>query len=360
MTIKKYVKNEKKGKVVFATGKNMSIQPKKFNSLIGQVNDEQISEIIAIGDNESSTAYEGIFREKYSYEEMTFEPVTKIQNEEIQQKKQESAEEKLMKLMKENSEANRNNSFEEFVTQSTVSIPSIPSVSSVPNTSPIKPISSVPPVSPVPSTSSVNPASSIPYVPSVEQGTQSVQTPSVTCEDIERILGEKSQNILAEISALQKYMTALEAKVSSLRKLADLHQDIENNLNNQINEYKDNLYRRIVNPILIEFFDIQEEMITEIRSNELDEKTAGILNGFVNAMSNVFTHYGVEVDEVNIGDKYDSRIHKPIKSVPTDNKELDKTIAKVKKILVYSIDGKVVERARVHVYQYNATKSSNE
>ena len=108
------------------------------------------------------------------------------------------------------------------------------------------------------------------------------------------------------------------------------------------------------NPILVEFFDIQEEIQQDLLT--ADEKTAEMLGDYVDMMSRTFKHYGVQIEQVNVGDAYDPRIHQPVKAVETDRPELDKTIAKTRKALVHSIDGKVEERARVHVYQYKAPK----
>ena len=165
-----------------------------------------------------------------------------------------------------------------------------------------------------------------------------------------------------DLKSIQDSLTDVNARVSSLRKLADMHESIENKLNAQINEYKDNLYRRIVNPILVEFFDVQEDMIQEM--SEATDETGKILNEYIENISRILRHYGVTVEIVNEGDVYDSRIHKPVKAVHTSEKDNDKRIAKTRKRLVHSIDGKVVERASVHVYQYresaNDGKETNE
>lgn len=188
---------------------------------------------------------------------------------------------------------------------------------------------------------------------------ETLQTELETQHEAERILNEEqlrvalveSNNVvLAEIGKIKSSICDVDARISTLRKLADMHEEIENNLNTQINEYKDNLYRRIVNPILVEFFDIQEDM--NLDAFGANDETKNLLLDYVKAISKVFKHYGVEVETVSVGDKYDPRIHKPVKTVPTDDISLDKTIAKTRKTLVHSIDGKIVERACVNVYQY--------
>lgn len=178
---------------------------------------------------------------------------------------------------------------------------------------------------------------------------------SETEENIASLIAAANEPVLSEVTEIRQILRDMNARVSSLRKLADMHQEIENNLNNQINEYKDNLYRRIVNPILVEFFDVQEDM--NIEAQDASEETAKILTEYVAMITKIFKHYGVTVETVEVGDVYDSRIHNPVKAIPTNEQALDKTIAKTRKSLVHSIDGKVVERASVHVYQYREEKS---
>jgi len=178
---------------------------------------------------------------------------------------------------------------------------------------------------------------------------------SETEEDIASLIAAANEPVLSEVTEIRQILRDMNARVSSLRKLADMHQEIENNLNNQINEYKDNLYRRIVNPILVEFFDVQEDM--NIEAQDASEETAKILTEYVAMITKIFKHYGVTVETVEVGDAYDSSIHNPVKAIPTNEQALDKTIAKTRKSLVHLIDGKVTERASVHVYQYREEKS---
>lgn len=179
-------------------------------------------------------------------------------------------------------------------------------------------------------------------------------TVGVSPEELSQMLDAGNASVLQEVQSIHTTLNDLLARVSKLRKLADMHEEVETNLNNQLNDYKNNFYRRIVNPILVEFFDIQEEIQQDLLT--ADEKTAEMLGDYVDMMSRTFKHYGVQIEQVNVGDAYDPRIHQPVKAVETDRPELDKTIAKTRKALVHSIDGKVEERARVHVYQYKAPK----
>ena len=156
--------------------------------------------------------------------------------------------------------------------------------------------------------------------------------------------------VMGEFDKLRTKMSDVDARVSSLRRLADMHQDIEKKLNDELNEYKDNFYRRIVNPILVEFFEIQEDMHADAMTAE--ESAAKQILEYVDAISRTLKHYGVTVETVAVGDTYDPALHKPVRAVPTDDPALDKTVAKTRQTLVHFIDGKIVERAQVQVYQY--------
>lgn len=153
-----------------------------------------------------------------------------------------------------------------------------------------------------------------------------------TEETIASLIAAANEPVLSEVTEIRQILRDMSARVSSLRKLADMHQEIENSLNNQINEYKDNLYRRIVNPILVEFFDVQEDM--NIEAQDASEETARILMEYVAMITKIFKHYGVTVETVKVGDTYDSRIHNPVKAIPTNEQALDKTIAKDRKSVV--------------------------
>lgn len=169
-----------------------------------------------------------------------------------------------------------------------------------------------------------------------------------------------SQEYSEEIKKINSGISDINAKVSSLRKLADLHEDIETKLNNKINEYENNFYRRIVSPILVEMFDLQEDMLAEAALESTSEETRKVLGEYVDSMSVILKHYGVRVERVNAGDVYDSKIHKPLRAVPTSDKALDGTVEKVKKRLVHFVDDRIVERAGVFVYQYTENQEKNQ
>lgn len=178
----------------------------------------------------------------------------------------------------------------------------------------------------------------------------------ITEEQLKAMLLDSSKPVLDKITSLSSQLLDLSSKVSSLRKLADMHEGIENDLNNQINSYKDNFYRRIVNPILVEIFDIQECMNADIAN--ASEETAKLLIDYVEMLTKALQHYGVTVEKVSIGDTYNAKIHKPTKAVPTTDATLDKTVARTRKTLIHYIDGQLVERAPVQVYQFTETTSA--
>jgi len=163
-------------------------------------------------------------------------------------------------------------------------------------------------------------------------------------------IAQNKAAVTEEFAKMRTKLTEMDARVSSLRRLADMHQDIEKKLNDEINEYKDNFYRRIVNPILVEFFEIQEDMHADALKAE--ESAAKQIMEYVDAITRTLRHYGVTVETVSVGDVYDPQLHKPVRAVQTDDPALDKTIAKTRQTLVHFIDGKIVERAQVQVYQY--------
>ena len=88
----------------------------------------------------------------------------------------------------------------------------------------------------------------------------SQNTVGVSPEELSQLLDAGNASVLQEVQSIHTTLNDLLARVSKLRKLADMHEEVETNLNNQLNDYKNNFYRRIVNPILVEFFDIQEEI----------------------------------------------------------------------------------------------------
>lgn len=198
---------------------------------------------------------------------------------------------------------------------------------------------------------------------SQEENKNEVQLPEIkeeaavlsenSCDVIEKIndlLSNSSEAVNKELQLINDKLNTLDIRVSKLRKLADMHEAIETDLNAQINRYKDNFYRRIVNPILMEIFDLQEDMCQD-RSLSGDG-SENILDEYIDTITLILAHYGVEVRYVKEGDTYDPAVHKPLKAVPTDDRSLDMIICKVKKRIVHYIDGEIVERAGVFVYQY--------
>ena len=123
-------------------------------------------------------------------------------------------------------------------------------------------------------------------------------TVGVSPEELSQLLDAGNASVLQEVQSIHTTLNDLLARVSKLRKLADMHEEVETNLNNQLNDYKNNFYRRIVNPILVEFFDIQEEIQQDLLT--ADEKTAEMLGDYVDMMSRTFKHYGVQIEQVNV------------------------------------------------------------
>lgn len=177
----------------------------------------------------------------------------------------------------------------------------------------------------------------------------------VSLQEISEMLDNTRVSVEQELQEISGKLNTVETRVNSLRKLADMHEAIETELNTQINQYKDNFYRRIVSPILMEIFDLQEDMCQERSSYEDDSEN--ILDEYIDSITSILRHYGVKVQFVKEGDVYDSAVHKPLRAVQTDDKSLDMTICKVKKRTIHYIDDKIVERAGVFVYQYKEQKN---
>lgn len=185
---------------------------------------------------------------------------------------------------------------------------------------------------------------------SAEQLSALLDAVGSTGSSVSEQIAQNRTAVMGEFDKLRTKISDVDARVSSLRRLADMHQDIEKKLNDELNEYKDNFYRRIVNPILVEFFEIQEDMHAD--AMQAEESAAKQILEYVDAISRTLRHYGVTVETVAVGDPYDPALHKPVRAVPTDDPALDKTVAKTRQTLVHFIDGKIVERAQVQVYQY--------
>ncbi len=201
-------------------------------------------------------------------------------------------------------------------------------------------------------------------VPPPEDEQPSEPAPSGESADpldtLKAMLAQQHSEQLSYISALSTEVEALSEQVAAGNRAVKVHEEIEHNLNDELQRYKNDFYDRLVTPFLMQFIglyiDITEEM-DEIRADSEAEPDSEYLKVhlkslgyYADSVRGVLTNNGVEIKHPEPGSKYDYKEQRISKTVPADDPELRDCIASAKSDS-FIFKGKVLRPAKVTVYK---------
>lgn len=173
-------------------------------------------------------------------------------------------------------------------------------------------------------------------------------------------------NISAELSSVKAQVTRLAAydtAVETLKRSLAANQTSETNLYKEVEKYKKGTYFTNIKPFLMfmiellcdlkktkaEYTDDSEAFIKE-NSESVYNDICLMLDYYIENVEKQLGIQGVTIYSYECGSAYVSRYQQIAKAVPTDDPELNGTVAKIY-CDCYMYEDKVLKPARVHVYK---------
>jgi len=128
------------------------------------------------------------------------------------------------------------------------------------------------------------------------------------------------------------------------------------NMDSELKAYKDDLYRSLLKPLILEIIDLRESILKMsafyLKKPEGEQAIPNAtFADYAEDISDILEKYDVEVIKSNSGDDCVSLKHKILKTVPTDKESLHKKIAESLSS-GYMYNGRVIYAERVNVYRF--------
>jgi len=185
-----------------------------------------------------------------------------------------------------------------------------------------------------------------------------IDKPTDESSEVKEVIKQGESPILLE---LREMMERLLGDFQTKLKYDQAKQAIIDKLDAEVQEYRQNLIRKIVvnvfNDVIAEIDDA-EKMIRYYEENQPSEENYfRLLKVFREIADNLclmMEKHDTLSFQCNEGDPFDPSRQRVMKTVPTDNPELDKTVrAKLRRGFEY--EGKVIRPEMVEVYIYQKT-----
>lgn len=171
-------------------------------------------------------------------------------------------------------------------------------------------------------------------------------------------------------------LAALEARVGRLSdqfetriKKSDYEDAMLKRLSDELDEHRNDLYRKIVEPLINEVISMHEGMTRTVmlfRRKAGEEGLSGIagelkyaFEEYWKVLGDILRTWNVEVWSPAVGDEMEPGRCRAVRGVPTDDKARHRTVAEVV-TPCYLLDGKVLSAAQVAAYAYKPTPVAKE
>lgn len=173
-------------------------------------------------------------------------------------------------------------------------------------------------------------------------------------------LATQHQEQLSYISALSSEVEELSSQVAAGNRAIAVHEQIENNLNTELQRYKNDFYDKLASPFLMQFIGLYmditeeceelEEELEKAPDNDFLKMHLKSLRYYADSVRGALTNNGVEIKTPEPGSKYDYKEQRISKTVPADDPELRDCIASVRSS-AFIYNGKILRPAKVVVYK---------
>ena len=148
--------------------------------------------------------------------------------------------------------------------------------------------------------------------------------------------------------------------LSAANRAVAVHEEIERNLNNELQRYKNDFYDKLASPFLMQFIGLYIDMteeIAELKAENEDVSGNEFLSAYIKSLEyyadsvrGVLTNNSVEIKTPAVGDKYDYLEHRISKTIPSEDPANRDCIAAVRSS-AFVYNGKVLRPAKVAVYK---------
>ena len=124
----------------------------------------------------------------------------------------------------------------------------------------------------------------------------------------------------------------------------------------EIQEYREGLYKQIIKPLLMEFIDLRENILKTAYAVNVQRGgdscgDARNFEIFAQMIEDTLVRYDVEISRPCVGDVFQSQVASIAGRETTLNRELHNTIAEVSSDS-YSLDGRCIKKSLVKVFVY--------
>lgn len=155
---------------------------------------------------------------------------------------------------------------------------------------------------------------------------------------------------------LNEKLDALSKQFSDRIARSEYEAKIIQNMDSELKTYKDDLYRSLLKPLILELIDLRESILkmSAFYLNKPEGEQAipnATFADYAEDISDILEKYDVEVIKSISGDDCISGKHKILKTVPTDKESLHKKIAESLSS-GYMYNGRVIFAERVNVYKF--------
>ncbi len=184
-------------------------------------------------------------------------------------------------------------------------------------------------------------------------GTETFTTPSV---QIEHQSAEKKAHNSELLLAIQQQLETLSRDFQSSLKYDQHKEKIIDKLHLELQEYKKGIAAKILRPLFMDIINVIDDTkklmrsLKEKKEETNTEKLWKILNGLPEDLEEVLYRNGVDTEKSS-ETHFNSNNQKILKAIPTDQKELDKSI-KDRLKNGYRWEGKLIRHELVTVFKY--------
>ncbi len=159
-----------------------------------------------------------------------------------------------------------------------------------------------------------------------------------------------------ELTELNEKIDVLNKQFSDRIARNEYEAKIIQNMDSELKAYKDDLYRSLLKPLILEIIDLRESILKMsafyLKKPEGEQAIPNAtFADYAEDISDILEKYDVEVIKSNSGDDCVSLKHKILKTVPTDKESLHKKIAESLSS-GYMYNGRVIYAERVNVYRF--------
>jgi molecular chaperone GrpE (heat shock protein) len=173
----------------------------------------------------------------------------------------------------------------------------------------------------------------------------------------------ESSALASNLDSISDELTALVKKAEKLEELfnqkilrSQQESQIIDQMHAELQEYKNDLYMKMIRPILIDLIELREHILK--LSSDLEGKPLRVFSSFSYDLAQTLENNGVTIYQAQIGELFDPRKHKVVEKVFTGEEGQDKTIAS----LIgegYSYSDRPLSAQKVRVFSFDESAAES-